>query len=793
VPRSEHQTRFELVNPALRARGWTEDLVRVEETAGAVEIIDGRPRKQSKGRVDYLLRVKPRPDAQAVAVALIEAKSEAHPPDHGLEQAKNYARCHRFGVPFIFATNGHLFVEYDRSSGLTTDPQQLGAFPSPDDLRARYEQTVGFSLDDEEARPLLVPYRGGETSRRYYQDAAIRAVLEKVARCRKEGQPARCLLSLATGSGKTRIAVQLLRRIADAGQLRRALFVCDRDELRSQAYAAFHNAFGNDAAPVSSGEPQKNARVLIATYQTLGVATDDADAGFLLANYPEDYFSHIVIDECHRSAWGKWSIVLKRNPSAVQIGLTATPRKLKVTDRSKAAEADAAINRDNLTHFGDPVYNYDISQGIEDGYLAACEVVKHDIFLEGREQIEAETGVDREDLEGKRLVDAHTGEIVEAERAEEHYTAQRFENRLLMPDRVRAMCEDLFAQLLATGRPEQKTVVFCVRDSHADRVATTLNNLYARWCEREGRERLEPYAFKCTAAAQGSQYLADLRGASRSHFVATTVDLLSTGVDVPCLQNVVFFRYVQSPIAFHQMVGRGTRLDPPSGKLMFRVHDYTDATRLLGEELVGPVYERDEREEREPGPAPEPPIVVEGMEVRVTPAGRSILTQRDGEPVWVTVEEYKELLAGKLVEEAPTLDEFRARWVVPADRRELLSHLPDTGRSPSVVRRLDGMGDFDLYDVLAGLAYGLAPLTRGDRAHAFTYKHAGWLATLPPPTANTLAALAGQFARAGTEGLEHPQVFQTPEVKRAGGLGALEHLGRPADVLHSTKERLFAG
>ena len=151
-----------------------------------------------------------------------------------------------------------------------------------------------------------------------------------------DGRPKRALLSLATGSGKTFIAVNVLRKIADAGQLRRALFACDRDELRRQGLLHFQNAFGNDAAASTGAEPQKNARIIIATYQILDIDRDDADARFLFANYPEDYFSHVVIDECHRSAWGKWSIVLARNPKAGQIGLTATPRQLDYP-RTRAA------------------------------------------------------------------------------------------------------------------------------------------------------------------------------------------------------------------------------------------------------------------------------------------------------------------------------------------------------------------------------------------------------------------------------------------------------------------------
>ena len=786
TPLSESDTRAKLIDPAMHARGWTEDLIRREETAGAIEIINGKARKQAQGRVDYVLRVKVHPDTQPVAVALIEAKAENLPPAHGLQQGKGYADCKRMHVPFILATNGHLFVEFDRFTGMTSKPRPLAEFPTPAELRARYEAGLGFSLAEPVARPLLVRYPGGEATRRYYQDAAIRAVLEKIIQCERDGRPPRALLSLATGAGKTFIAVNLLRRIADAGQLHRALFICDRDELRSQASGAFQNAFGTDSATVSAGNPQVNARVLIATYQTLDVDTDEADANFLTAHYPPDYFSHIIIDECHRSAWKKWSQVLTRNARAVQIGLTATPRELEFPkdERTPETDADRELCADNIRYFGPPVYEYDLSQGIEDGYLAACEICKSTVNLDL-------TGISRNDILRRRATDPNTGERVRQPTVREAYDKLDYEDAILLPERVEAMARDLFARLLATGGPEQKTIIFCVRDRHADDVANAMNNLYAHWCGATGGKPAADYAFKCTAASGGSEYVADLRGSTRDYFVATTVDLLTTGVDVPVVQNLVFFNYVRSPIAFYQMVGRGTRLYPQTNKLMFRVYDYTDATRLFGE-----AFRTRFTREREDGPPPEPPgetpIQVEGFDVRVTDAGNYIVTQVDGKAMPVTVEEYKQQVAARLVEQSPTLEAFRACWVQPAERRDLLAHLPEAGRSASLVRALANMGDYDLYDVLAELGYGLAPRTRAERVEAFGYKHAGWLAKLPETAAATLRVLAAQFGRAGTDGLENAHVFETPEVKRAGGLAALKILGRPADVLRETKQRIFA-
>jgi type I restriction enzyme R subunit len=318
----ESDTRAKLLDPALHACGWTEDLICREEADRGIDVIEGKPRRRERGRIDYLLRIRVNLNSQPIAIALIEAKKEKDPPAKGLEQAKRYARLNH--VPFVFSSNGHLYVEYDNLKGKTSQALPLTKFPAPADLRRRYESYLGVSLKSEKALAFLIPYPGGEATRRYYQDAAIRAVLEKIARGDK-----RDLLFLATGSGKTFIAVHLLKKIADAGQLRRALFVCDREELRDQGIRNFRIVFGADATEVTSSNPQKNARILIATYQTLNVAGEEEEGKFFLENYPENYFSHIIIDECHRSAWGKWSIVLRRNPDAIQVGLTATPRSFE--------------------------------------------------------------------------------------------------------------------------------------------------------------------------------------------------------------------------------------------------------------------------------------------------------------------------------------------------------------------------------------------------------------------------------------------------------------------------------
>ncbi len=797
----EADTRAKLIDPKLHSSGWTEDFIRREETAGEIQNVDGRAVRAIKGRVDYTLRLRVTEHSQPVAVAFIEAKAENNAPGTGLEQAKGYAAASkRHNVPFVFATNGHQFVEYDAFTQQTSSAKALAQFPTPAELRVRYENGKGFALDSEAAKPLLVPYPGGEATRRYYQDAAIRAVLEKVATGEKKA-----LLSLATGAGKTFIAVNLLRRIADAGQLRRALFVCDRDELRTQALTAFGNIFGGDVAEVREVDGKnhaRNARIHIATYQTLDIDSDEAAANFLTKHYPENAFSHIIIDECHRSAWGKWSLVLRRNAEAIQIGLTATPRELIESARVRAAAtgspechaaamADDAILADNLKYFGEPVYEYSLAQGIEDGYLAPPEIFTFDIFHDQKTTPERETPVAREDVAAKPLHDAHTGAPLTAAALEPRYAPSKLDERLLMPDRIAAMSRHLFEQLCQHGGPQQKTIVFCASDTHAERVTAELGNLYADWCAANGREPVASYAFRCTAKSGGGDLVADLRGSASSHFVACTVELLSTGVDVPCLRNIAFFQYLKSPIVFAQMLGRGTRIDIDSEKLMFRVWDYTDATRLLGEEFRvkprppgsggGPV----------PPPAP-PPVVVDQVQIHIADTGRWLTALAEGRQRRITVEEYREKIAARLMARATTLGAFRGLWVVPGERRSLLGEIVAGGLSPKALQMAEEALDFDLYDVLGEVGYGLARVTRAQRSFAFSWKQKPWLETMPTPAAAAVKALASQFGKGGTEALETPQIFTIPEVRKAGGLDALKLLGEPASVLHDTKVRLFA-
>ncbi len=570
--RNEAQTRRDLIDPKLFLRGWTNDLVKVETTPGGTDIIDGKP-KRRKGRSDYLLCIKIEEGLAPIPVAVLEAKKEAASASLGLQQAQGYSK--RFNVLFSFSTNGALYSEFGEDTGTIVESISLDSFPTPAELRRRYETHKHIQLENENARALMMRYKTGELTRFYFQDAAIRAVLERIAQGEKKA-----LLCLATGTGKTFIAKELLWKLAKAGHVRRALFLVDRDELRTQAITHLQGIFGDDAQEVTTANPNVNAKILIATYQTLNITTEDKQPEFWKNNFPKNFFSHIVIDECHRSAWGNWSIVLTDNPDAIHIGLTATPRTLTNT-KGEEAKTDEDVTANNIKYFGEPVYEYSIADGQNDGYLAACEIIKR------KPSIDAKT-LAKEEIQGKKISDAHTGGSVSNEDIDDIYSAPDFEKHLLLDDRIHSMCFDLFNLMLETGGPHQKSIIFCASDIHAEKVAIKLHNLYAEWCKKNGTAAKESYAFKVTAKGGGAKdFIAELRGSGNSHYIATTVELLSTGVDIPNLNNVIFFKYIKSPISFYQMVGRGTRIGEPRGsKMMFRLYDYTNATRLFGADFI---------------------------------------------------------------------------------------------------------------------------------------------------------------------------------------------------------------
>jgi type I restriction enzyme R subunit len=799
---NEADTRYHLIDPLLRDKGYvSRNQVTLETilTPAPVEPSGAKGRRRKgPGRTDYLLCVQVADMPKAMPIAVLEAKKESDDPLKGMQQAKGYADCERFDVKYIFSTNGHRYGEYDSFTSLQSGPFPFAAFPPHPDLTARYAKDTGINLTQSQAAMLFQADSPAWSQGRYYQDAAIRAAFEKIIRCEQNNEPARVLLTLATGAGKTIIATNLLWRLSQAKQLPKpALFLCDRDELRTQAYNKLKAAFGDNARIVETkqgGNAAQNARIHIATYQTLGLDDDDGFASFLSEHYGEDAFSVIIIDECHRSAWGRWSEVLKRNPNAIHIGLTATPRKLAESDHSTAEDQEITAN--NHKYFGEPVYEYTLIQAQEDGYLAACEIVKRKANIDSRVFTKAE-------ILAAKPTDIRTGiPLKEEDLTKDEYTGKDFDNELFIELRTPKMCEDLFQLLCQNGGPEQKVIIFCTREIHADRVAQHMGNLYTRWCKEKGLTPKDHYAFKCMGGANnGSDMIEPMRGSGERAFIACTVDLLEAGVDIERLNAVVFFRYLQSPIKFYQMVGRGTRIHEETHKFKFWLYDYTDVTNLFGTDFITkPPRSGGGSDDKYPagggdhGESDGSPAVAEigGQTVLVNSQGRFILSRRDGRDTPIPVDDYRREVIQRVLSEAGNLDEFRALWIEAQKRRQLIDHLLGDNFSPEVIREIDQMNDFDLYDFFGKYGYHARALKRADRGNLFITQNQSWFDGMDRKAAIVLKGLGHQFAHGGTDALETPALWEVPEIRLAGGLDVLRSLGAPVHVMHDAKARLFS-
>jgi type I restriction enzyme R subunit len=800
---NEAETRFWLIDPELLRKGFDAQWKLKLETPAPVEPTGNKGRRRvGAGRTDYLLCVQAAGMPHPLPVGVIEAKAESADPLKGMQQAKGYADCSRFSVQYVFATNGHRYAEFDKVQQLPSGPFPLSDFPTHNALTARYALDTGVDITAPGAALLYMADSAAFSQARYYQDAAIRATFEKILRCEQAQEPARVLLSLATGAGKTVIAANLLWRLHEAGRLAKpALFVCDRDALREQAWDKISLAFPNGSVriveTIQGENAAKNAKIHIATYQTLGIDDADGDvASFLTRHYPPNAFSIIILDECHRSAWGRWSEVLKRNPDAIHLGLTATPRQLR--ESKHQTPEDASITANNIAYFGEPVYEYTLIEAQEDGYLAACEIVKL------KPSIDWKTFT-RNDILALKPIDARTGQYIAPEDLATVYTANNFDHNLVLPERIAAMCADLFARLCEHGGPEQKVIIFCTRDLHADRVALQMQRLYAAWCQEKGLTPKDHYAFKCTAEG-GAELIAPMRGSSERCFIACTVDLLATGVDIERLNAVVFFRYVQSSISFYQMLGRGTRIDEPTQKYKFWLYDYTGVTELFGTDFITAAHQPRTQKTGgddeggggntsgpgEPLPLPE---VRTGRDGTVILQGRAILQRREVDgvlrDVMIPVDEYRAEMIARVLAEAATLAELRSLWVETQKRRALIDHLLGAQYSPDTVRELMNLGECDHFDLFAHYGYREKALKRPEREAAYLVGHEAWFVSGGPKAAMVLRGLGHQFGAGGSDALESSMLWEVPELKRAGGLTALMALGRPVDVMREAKTRLF--
>jgi type I restriction enzyme R subunit len=478
---------------------------------------------------DYLLRYK------SVPLAILEAKAESESAADAMQQGLRYAR--RLSIRFSIATNGKDWILTDNDTG---EFESLSSAPSPDDLIARMGVTIDWSKWEA---TFAAGYHMDQVSRkavRPYQDIAINKTLWQFA----QGDN-RVLLLKATGTGKTFTVFQLVWKLLNGKALQRehVLFLTDRNSLKDQAYRAFSAYSASERVQVDKETVAQGqhlvGKIFFANYQNLD---EELDGKEVFQHYDPDFFDLVIVDECHRSGFGDPFGVLEHFKSAYQLGLTATPRELEEGDR---ALTDEEKRRDTEHYFGDPVFTYSLKQAIEDGYLVPY-------LLEERI-----TNVDDEgytDAGGK------------------HYTTSNFERDIRMPDRTKAIAEDLWEVLGKYDLQGDKTIVLCVEDTHAAFMAQELRRLSGD----------NDYAARITRAERNSHQLERnfaVVGPSNLR-VAVTVDLLTTGFDAPDVKNIVFVRPLRSAILYKQMKGRGTRLCEDISKRFFTIFDYSGASQL---------------------------------------------------------------------------------------------------------------------------------------------------------------------------------------------------------------------
>lgn len=542
---NEADTRAKIIDPKIKQSGWTEDFISREFyfTDGKIFLVGDEAKRKEPKKADYILYFN-----DALPLAVVEAKEEGKPAVSGMQQAKEYAE--RLDILFAYSTNGHQIEEFDF---VLNTQKTIEAFPTRDELYQRY--LTAKSLNNESVAPLATTYNKQtfNANPRYYQQVAIRRALEAITKGQK-----RILLNLATGTGKTTIAFQIAWKLKQAKQIRRVLFLADRNVLRDQAFNTFE-PFGNARGYIEEGQAPTSRDIFFSIYQAMW---SEKDGKRIFEQYPKDFFDLIIIDECHRSGFSTWNEILKHFSTATQLGMTATPKQ------------DENIN--TYKYFGDPqkeyqaVYEYSMAQGIDDGFLANFLLHKVKLNI---------------DKDGVKIEDAVKSgakiEVPDEAEPNDFYKMEQFEKNIILPDRTEKMCEHL-AGLIKTYGEMQKTIVFCVTMEHAGEVAKHLQNHFAHlgfpnYAVRIVSEETDSMALLKTFQDQ----------AQNVPVVATTVDLLSTGFDAPTVQNIVFMKPIRSPIVFKQIMGRGSRISKEKGKFWYRVIDYTNATRLIDEWIEG--------------------------------------------------------------------------------------------------------------------------------------------------------------------------------------------------------------
>ncbi|KJR98711.1 MAG: hypothetical protein VR65_19545 [Desulfobulbaceae bacterium BRH_c16a] len=680
MSRNEKQTCRELIEPALNSAGWEWDS-QVVIGPGRVNITGEAMYDETQAIIaDYVLRYR------GIPLAVLEAKAESSSAADAMQQGSRYAQ--RLDIRFSIASNGTDWILTDND---TQTFETIAAVPTPEDILTRHGVTMDW---DRWGNTFSAGYHVDQVNRkkvRPYQDMAIHKTLWQFA----QGDD-RVLLLMATGTGKTFTVFQMIWKMMNSDALKRqhVLFLTDRNSLKDQAYRAFAAFPANERVTVDKDTVAKGqhevGKIFFANYQSLD---EELNGKKVFAHYDPDFFDLVIIDECHRSGFGDWFGVLEHFSSALQLGLTATPRELEEGRRVLSNEEK---RRDTYEYFGEPVYTYSLKQAIEDGFLVPY-------LLEERI-----TNLDE---------DGYTGADGK------HYTTANFERDIRMPDRTRAIAEDLWSILGKYGLRDEKSIVFCVDDTHAAFMAAELRRLSGD----------NDYAGRITRAERNSHQLERnfaIVGPSKPR-IAVTVDLLTTGFDAPDVKNIVFVRPLKSAILYKQMKGRGTRLCDDINKRYFTIFDYSGASLLEDAEFDGHPANKQKGAQTKPKPrkkTDEPAVkpVGEGISVIISGTNRYVCLA-DGRKI--PFEEYTEQSREFILDvSTKSIDELLAIWIDKNSRKELREELRDHDIYPSAFRHYLELPKTDDVDILAKIGFNLVRVpSRDDRATRLLVEDELWL------------------------------------------------------------------
>jgi type I restriction enzyme R subunit len=769
---NEADTCRKFVVPKLQSAGWDTEPHSIAEQR---TITDGRVIPVGKGfirkppkRVDYLLRY-----TRDFPLAVVEAKASYKSVTDGVQQARSYAEI--LGLKYAYATNGIEIIEIDYFTGTET---RVADFPAPDDLWRRYQAGSGMNTPDR-VNHLIAPYNtvGGKPPR-YYQQIAINRTVESILAGKK-----RLLLTMATGTGKTIVAFQISWKLWSSrwnrtGEHRkpRILFLADRNILIDDPKDKTFTPFGDARHKIESGEIIKSREMYFAIYQAL--AEDERRAG-LFRDYPPDFFDLIIVDECHRGSArddSSWRVILEHFKPAYQLGMTATPLR--------------EDNRDTYVYFGNPIYEYSLRQGIDDGFLAPYRV--HRVITQW-DAAGWRPSKDEVDRFGRTIPD-------------DEYQTKDFERAIALRARTQAIARHLTDFLKKSDR-FAKTIVFCVDQEHASEMRQALVNLNADLVAQ-----YPDYVARVTAdeGTIGRGHLSKFQDVeTKTPVILTSSQLLTTGVDAPTCKNVVLARVVGSMSEFKQIIGRGTRLRDDYGKLWFNILDYTgSATRMFAdpdfdgdparitEEQVNDAGETTSTTETSPeGQEPEPATPEEGEPgVIEPPTGEPRKFYFDGGQVEIVahlvheldpngkqlrVVKYADYAAESIRSLAPTSADLRKRWADADQRSEIIAALAERGIDFDVLAEHTGQTDADPFDLLCHLAFNAPLRTRRERAQRLKSERKDYFEKFSPEARQVLDELLEKYAEHGDAQFVLPDVLKVPPISTHG---------QPAEII-----RLFGG